>query len=88
MIFGDSADNREFENEDAYQYWSKKEANRPVMEEYEEMQEKIKERLKNFKDYDDFLKNFENHREKHEHRAHLFREEGFKELNDKYDPSY
>ena len=44
----------------------------------------MREKLKNFKDYDDFLKNFENHREKNEARTHLMREEGFKELNDKY----
>jgi hypothetical protein len=52
------------------------------------MQEKIREKLKNFKDYDDFLKNFENHREKNEHRTHLMREEGWKELNDKYEHGY
>lgn len=52
------------------------------------MQEKIKEKLKNFKDYNDFLKNFENHRDKHEHRTHLMREEGWKEMNDKYDSTY
>jgi hypothetical protein len=52
------------------------------MDDYEEMQEKVREKLKNFKDYDDFLKNFENHREKHEARTHLMREEGWKELND------
>ena len=52
------------------------------MDDYEEMQEKVREKLKNFKDYDDFLKNFENHRENHEARTHLMREEGWKELND------
>ena len=52
------------------------------------MNEKIRERLKNFKDYDDFLRNFENHREKNEHRTHLMREEGWKELNDKYGHKY
>ena len=52
------------------------------------MQEKVREKLRNYKDYDDFLKNFENHREKHEHRSHLLREEGFKDLNDKFDPGY
>ena len=52
------------------------------MNDYEEMQEQVREKLKNFKDYDDFLKNFENHREKHEARSHLMREEGWKELND------
>lgn len=41
--------------------------------------------MKTFKDYDDFLRNFENHREKHEARAHLMREEGFKELNEKFE---
>lgn len=85
LIFGDSADNAEFKNEDAYQYWSerKSDTNRR-MNDYEEMQERVKEKLRNFKDYDDFLRNFENHREKHEHRTHLMREEGWKELNDKY----
>ena len=52
------------------------------MNDYEEMQEQVREKLKNFKDYDDFLKNFENHREKHEARSHLMREEGWKDLND------
>jgi hypothetical protein len=52
------------------------------------MNQKVREKLKNFKDYDDFLKNFENHREKHEHRSHLLREEGWKDLNDKYDSNY
>jgi hypothetical protein len=51
------------------------------------MQRRVRERLKNFKDYDDFLKNFEQHRDKHEARAHLLREEGFKDLNDKF-PDY
>jgi hypothetical protein len=51
------------------------------------MQARVKEKLRNFKDYDEFLKAFENHREKHEARAHLLREEGFKELNDKF-PDY
>ena len=44
----------------------------------------MREKLKNFKDYDDFLSNFEAHREKHEARSHLLREEGWKELNDKF----
>ena len=88
LIFGDSADSREFENEDAYQYWSNKKETSRVKEDYEEMQEKIREKLKNFKDYDDFLKNFENHREKNEHRTHLMREEGWKDLNDKYGHGY
>ena len=46
----------------------------------------MREKLRNFKDYEDFLSNFEAHREKHEHRAHLLREEGWKELNDKLGP--
>lgn len=52
--------------------------------EYEEMQARVREKLKTFKDYDDFLRNFENHREKHEARTHLMREEGWKELNKKF----
>lgn len=30
----------------------------------------------------------ENHREKHSAREHLFRGEGFKDLNSKYGPEY
>ena len=52
------------------------------------MQDRVREKLKNFKDYDDFLKNFENHRDKSEARTKLMREEGFKELNDKYGSKY
>jgi hypothetical protein len=52
------------------------------------MQEKVREKLKNFKDYEDFIKNFENHRDKNEHRTHLMREEGWKHFNDKYDSTY
>ena len=52
------------------------------------MQDRVREKLKNFKDYDDFLKNFENHRDKNEHRTRLMREDGFKELNDKYGSKY
>ena len=37
-----------------------------------------------YKDYSDFLKNFEDHREKHETRSHLLREEGWKDLNKKF----
>jgi len=44
--------------------------------------------LKNYTDYSDFLKQYESHRDKHEARGHLFREEGFKEMNEKYGPEY
>ena len=48
----------------------------------------MRDRLKNYKDYDDFLKQYENHREKHDARSTLYREEGWKELNEKYDKDY
>lgn len=51
------------------------------------MQERVREKLRTFEDYEDFLKNFEAHREKNEHRAHFMREEGWKELNDKHGPN-
>lgn len=52
------------------------------------MQDRVREKLKNFNDYDDFLKNFENHREKNEHRTKIMREDGFKDINDKYGSKY
>ena len=44
--------------------------------------------MKNYKDYSDFLKAFENHRDNHEARSKLYREEDFNNLNDKYGPEY
>jgi len=44
--------------------------------------------LHGYKDYKDFLNNYDNHKEKHEAREHLFRTEGFKDLNDKYGEDY
>lgn len=37
IIFGDSADKPEFENEDDYQYWGKKGGKKSSTDEYEEM---------------------------------------------------
>jgi len=54
---------------------------------YEERMHNLREKLKKFKDYEDFLKTFEDHREKHEARSHLMREEGWKSINDKF-PHY
>ena len=34
------------------------------------------------------MKQYESHKTKHEARGHLFREEGFKEFNQKYGPDY
>ena len=62
----------------------KEKKERRVKETYEEMQAKVRDKLRTFKDYEDFLKNFEHHREKHEARTHLMREEGWKDLNEKY----
>jgi len=44
--------------------------------------------MKNYRDYDEFLKQFESHRERHEARGHLYREEGFEDLNRKYGTEY
>lgn len=48
----------------------------------------MREKLKNYKDYEDFLKRAEHHRDKNEAREHLFRGEGFKEMNYKYGINY
>ena len=34
------------------------------------------------------MKTYENHKEKHDARSTLFREEGFREVNEKYGPDY
>lgn len=58
------------------------------MDARERFQRDVSERLKNYKSYDDFLRQYESHREKSSARSHLYREEGFQELNDKYGTEY
>ena len=48
----------------------------------------MREKLRTYTDYNDFLKRYDDHRDKHEAREHLFRGEGFKDLNYKYGPDY
>ena len=48
----------------------------------------MKDRLRKYKDYKDFLKQYESHKETHDARSTLYREEGFRELNEKYGPDY
>ena len=48
----------------------------------------MKERLRKYKDYSEFLKEYENHKTMHDARSTLFREEGFRDLNDKYGPDF
>lgn len=88
LIFGDSA-RSSFDNQEAYEYWKDRPKKEKRMKEYnEEQQERIREKLKNYKDYGDFLKRMEHHREKNAAREHLFRGEGFKEMNAKYGSEY
>ncbi len=44
--------------------------------------------MRKTKDYSEFFDRFEHHREKSSAREHLFRGEGFKDLNYKYGPEY
>lgn len=44
--------------------------------------------LRQYKDYNDFLKNFEKHQDLHEARGKVYREEGFENLNDKFGAYY
>ena len=44
--------------------------------------------MKDYKDYNDFLNRYEHHREKSSAREHLFRGEGFQEMNKKYGTEY
>jgi len=59
-----------------------------MRDEREEQQDRIKEKMKNYTDYNDFLNRYEHHREKSSAREHLYRGEGFKEMNDKYGTEY
>ena len=54
------------------------------MSERERHQQDVRDRLKNYESYEDFLKQYKNHREKHDARSHLYRTEGFEKLNEKY----
>jgi hypothetical protein len=48
----------------------------------------VREKLRKFKDYKDFLKEYENHKMMHDARSTLFREEGFREINDQLGTDY
>jgi hypothetical protein len=48
----------------------------------------VRERLKNYKDYADFLRAYERHRDNHEARSTLYREEGFQDLNKRFGVDY
>ena len=54
----------------------------------DEQQARVRDRLKNYKDYEEFLNRYEHHREKSTAREHLMRGEGFKEMNQKYGTDY
>ena len=90
LIFGEGADtSREFNNQQAYDYWSdEKQSPKGRSRDYDKQQREVRERLRNYKDYSDFLKAYESHRDTHEARSTLYREEGFRNLNDKYGTEY
>jgi len=75
-----------FTNEDDYKFWSDKDKKKTPTR--ANQQEQVKERLSKYKDYNDFLKAYENHRDDHDARSKLFREEGFSQFNDKYGHSF
>jgi curved DNA-binding protein CbpA len=88
LIFGDTS-RGDFDNQEAYEYWKdRKPAGSKMRDPLREQQERVKERLKNYTDYEDFLNRYEHHRDKSEAREHLFRGEGFKEMNQKYGTEY
>ena len=88
LIFGDSS-RGEFQNQEAYEYWKeRKSGGNRMKDSREKQQERVREKLKNYTDYNDFLNRYEHHREKNGAREHLYRGEGFKDLNQKYGTEY
>jgi hypothetical protein len=95
---GDETKGR-FYNQEAYQYWSEKgknnEQERKEREEEmdltpksrTEMNKNVAEKLKNYKDYEDFIKQYESHKDRTKVRTSA-RREGFEEFNYKYGPNY
>ena len=57
------------------------------MENRDQTSRNVAEKLKKYKDYSDFLKNYEEHRLKHDYRSKM-RTEGFEEYNYKYGLNY
>jgi len=90
LIFGDSS-RGDFDNQEAYEYWKDRKPNSggsKMRDPLRDQQERVRDRLKNYKDYEDFLNRYEHHREKSTAREHLMRGEGFKEMNQKYGTEY
>ena len=55
---------------------------------FDEQQDRVNEKLKNTQDYQEFINRYDHHRDKSQAREHLYRGEGFKELNQKYGTDY
>jgi curved DNA-binding protein CbpA len=90
LIFGDSS-RGDFDNQEAYEYWKDRkqpDGSGKMRDPLRDQQERVRDRLKNYKDYEDFLNRYEHHREKSGAREHLMRGEGFKEMNQKYGTEY
>eukprot|EP00347_Sterkiella_histriomuscorum_P004232 403361240 len=89
LIFGDSASS-DFQNQDAYDYWKERdpEGYKKRRSADQQQQDRINERLKNAKSYEEFFDRYEHHRDKNQARENLMRGEGFQELNKKYGTKY
>lgn len=55
---------------------------------FDEQQDRVNEKLKNTQDYQEFINRYDHHRDKSQAREHLYRGEGFKDLNQKYGTDY
>jgi hypothetical protein len=90
LIFGESAEtNSKFDNQENYDYWSsEKQSPKGRTRDYDKKQQDIKDKLRNYKDYSDFLKAYENHRDNHEARSKLYREMGFESSMKKHGIDY
>lgn len=58
------------------------------MDDHARKEQRIREKLAKYKDWKEFLKEFEDHQTMHEARSILYREEGFRDLNDKFGADY
>ena len=55
-------------------------SDRERMNARDKFQQEVRDRMKNYKSYDDFLRQYESHKDRNSARGKLYREEGFQDL--------
>ena len=90
LILGrEGAWTRNFKNQKDYEFWKQDDSHFESMERKKnQFNENVERKKHEYKNLDDFLERLIKHKEKHDERAYLMREKGWREIKAKYPPNY